>query len=104
MVIDVPYHYEHAPRMVQNVRVESQNNWYLGAHRMATDIQRLGPARSLEGEPEWEVLPKVDGSAYELRPVKRTAAPKAKRSVARPDNRPYCMGEPTDAKDCLVPK
>lgn len=106
MAIDVPYHYEHAPRIVQNVRVESQNNWYLGAHRVATDIEPLVPSPSLDPQPEWEMLPKSDGKGFELRQVKRSNAKpaKAKRGVTGPDNRPYCTGEPSDANNCLVPK
>ena len=94
--IDVPYHYEHAPRVVQNIRVESQNNWYLGAHRVTTEIVPLREAQTMEPLPEWEVLPAAKGKPYVLRPVK-----KAKH---KSHERPYCLGEPSDAKDCLVPK
>lgn len=110
MAIDVPYHYESAPRMVQNVQVESQNNWYLGAHRQATDIKPLRDAQPVEVRkdketaPTWETLPGKQNWQ-----VKSAAAPKPKASkraaVKRKPLPPaMCTEDSKPGDNCLPPK
>lgn len=79
--IEVPYHYEHAPRVSQGVRVEGANNWYLGAHRTASPIivLREAPALVLDengrvARREWEAIP---GSSWDSLPA-APAAPALK--------------------------
>lgn len=109
MAIDVPYHYEHAPRVVQNVRIESQNNWYLGAHRQATDIKPLNEAvqvetnKAKETAPTWDALPgKGDWQMKAATPAKKKpAAVKAKR---KPTSPPMCTDASGPNDNCLPPK
>lgn len=100
MAIDVPYHYQSAPRVEQNIRIESQNNWYLGAHREASDIQPLAPEYQAGPKPNWEILPKNN---WQVAPAKKPVK-KAAKSVHRAPERPVCEGDANDAPNCLAPK
>lgn len=60
--IDVPYHYEHAPRVQQGVRVEGANNWYLGARRVSSPIVILREA------PAYDVPSGTKGRAWDFLP------------------------------------
>lgn len=109
MAIDVPYHYENAPRIVQNVRIESQNNWYLGAHRQATDIKPIGEAlrvetdKSKEAAPAWDALP--GSGTWQMKPakpvVKKVKPKPKKKQVMGP---PMCDENSAPGDNCLPPK
>lgn len=112
MAIDVPYHYESAPHVEHNVRVESQNNWYLGAYREATEIrvvdntalaqkqnsiQKETPAwgsRAPGGVGKWTVKPKTERTASKA-PVKRKV---------KATHKPECTEKSLPSDDCLAPK
>lgn len=113
MAIDVPYHYENAPRMVQNVRVESQNNWYLGAHRQATDIKVLGEVtpietnKAKENAPTWENLP--GKGAWQMKPAVAAKAPVKKvphkvKARRKATSLPMCDESKGLTEHCLPPK
>lgn len=86
--IEVPYHYEHAPRVAQGVRVEGANNWYLGANRTASPIVvlREAPALVLDengrvARREWDALP---GSAWDTLAAKAPAPVQRSAQLTEP--------------------
>lgn len=86
--IDVPYHYEHAPKVQQGVRVENSNNWYIGARRVASPIVVLteAPAYNIDipgaRAPEWDVIPGGNWTALRAEPAppNRPSGPLLKNS------------------------
>lgn len=112
MAIDVPYHYESAPRMEQNVRIESQNNWYLGAYREATDIKVVDNTalaqkqNSIHKETPALDRPGLNGAGkWTLKPKGERAAKKAplKRKL-KATHKPECTEKSLPSDDCLAPK
>lgn len=107
MAIDVPYHYEHAPRIEHNIRVESQNNWYLGAHRESTEIKVLDTATAQFKEeikkepPTWGNTPKNGG--WKIVPLKQVHKKPAKAKKAHA-TKPLCTDQSAPTDDCLAPK
>lgn len=104
--IDVPHHYEHAPRVQQGIVVRGTNNWYLGAKRIASPIVHLKQAPDYDSaaRAEWEMLP---GQKWGVLPAESQPAPReevehlVEPPASAPPPAPAPQAEPPKAVDPL---